>query len=129
MEKKIRLHTEVAIDSCHYLKNYNGKCANLHGHSWFIEIWIEGWETQLDEVGILFDFGNVKAIKEELDHIMLNDIDYFNVEKGGVNPTAENISMWLYDKLKGQSPQLDFKIRLYETKVGKETYCEVGDWF
>ena len=127
--KKIKLHTEVAIDSCHQLIGYNGACSRLHGHTWFLEIWVQGNESQLDEVGILFDFGKVKEIKEELDHIKLNDIEYFNVEKGGVNPTAENISMWLYDKLKKQSPSLEFKIRLYETKVGKETWCEVGDWF
>ncbi len=129
MERKIRLHTETTIDSCHFLNGYKGNCARKHGHTWFIDVYIQGNSNQLDEVGILFDFGNVKAIKEELDHLTLNDIDYFNTEKEGVNPTAENISMWLYDKLKKQKPELEFKIRLYETKVGKETWCEVGDWF
>lgn len=120
----IKLHTETTIDSSHYLNDYDGKCRNLHGHTWFIEIWIMGFPNDCDETGILFDFGSVKEIKEELDHKVLNDLKPFEV----VNPTAENLSMWLYDKLKYRHSNLFFKIRLYETKVGKETYCEYGDF-
>ena len=45
-----------------------------------------------------------------------------------INPTAENISMFLHKKLKEQRRELLFKIRVYETKIGKETWCEYGDF-
>lgn len=120
----IKLHTEVAIDSCHELKGYDGACSRLHGHTWFLEVWIKGNSDQLDKDGILFDFGRVKDIKEKYDHRFINDIPPFDK----YNPTAENISQQFYKELKASRPELKFKIRLYETKVGKETYCEVGDF-
>lgn len=120
----IQLHTETTIDSAHFLQGYDGNCKNFHGHSWFLEIWIRGLRVDLNEVGILFDFGEVKRIKERFDHKLLNNIHPFTE----INPTAENISSVIYDQLKEINPHLLYKIRLYETKVGKETYCEVGDW-
>lgn len=120
----LTLYTETVIDSSHQLRGYDGKCANTHGHSWKISLWIRGDEVKKDKVGILFDFGNVKDIKEELDHKFLNDIPPFDK----INPTAENISKYIYTKLKDQRPELGFKIRVYETAVGKETYCELGDF-
>lgn len=123
-EKKLLLHTETAIDSCHRLRDYDGKCKNLHGHTWFVEVWVKGYAKDLDAVGILYDFGNVKSIKEKYDHLLLNDIPPFDK----VNPTAENITMNIYSELKKEKPILEFKVRVYETKVGKDTYCEYGDW-
>ena len=125
---KIKLHTETVIDSAHQLKGYNGLCSNVHGHSWFIDIWIQGDSNQLNKDGILFDFGNVKNIKETLDHKFINDYPRFDVDKGGVNPTAENLSMYIYEMLHSFDQLLQYKVRLYETKVGKETWCEVGDF-
>lgn len=121
---KITLHTEVAIDSCHKLIGYDGNCSRLHGHTWFVEIWIRGDESQRDSVGILFDFGNVKKIKDKYDHLYLNDIPPFDK----INPTAENISRQIYDELKQFRSDLEYKVRIYETKVGKDTYCEIGDF-
>ena len=120
----LKLYTETVIDSCHWLRDYKGKCRNLHGHSWKICVWIQGDSKYKDEVGILFDFGNIKNIKEKYDHKLLNEIPPFD----DINPTAENIVEVIYDDLKNIRPELDFKIRVYETAVGKETYCEAGDF-
>jgi len=134
---KIILHTETTIDSAHQLKGYDGKCSQIHGHTWFIDLWVRGNKSQLDKDGILFDFGKIKKIKNLLDHRFINDHPFFdkNLEfdfKGeirhGVNPTAENLSLFIYDELKSENPNLEYKIRLYETKIGKETYCELGDF-
>jgi 6-pyruvoyltetrahydropterin/6-carboxytetrahydropterin synthase len=122
--KLLTLHTEVVLDSSHQLRGYDGNCSRLHGHTWLIEIWIKGEEQNKDEVGILFDFGNVKKIKEEFDHRFLNDIEPFNV----INSTAENLTVHFYNKLKTERPELMFKVRVYETYVGKKTWCEYGDW-
>ena len=125
--KKLILHTETTIDSAHYLKNYDGKCANLHGHTWFIEVWVKGSPRQLDDVGILFDFTHIKKIKEKFDHKLINELDYFAIDIP-INPTAENITMIIYEELKKIRHDLEYKVRVYETKVGKETYCEYGDF-
>ena len=120
----LTLHTEVVIDSSHYLKGYEGNCKRIHGHSWFIEVWIKGNASQLDDVGILFDFGNIKKLKDKYDHQLINEISPFDK----INPTAENLCEQFYYELKDESPKLSFKIRVYETKVGKETWCEGGDF-
>lgn len=124
MNKTLTLHTEVVIDSCHKLKDYEGQCSRLHGHTWLVEIWIKGEPYQKDKVGILFDFGNVKKIKDIFDHQFLNEIPPFDT----INPTAENLTEHFYCKLKTENPNLMFKVRVYETKIGKETWCEFGDW-
>jgi len=121
MNSNITLFTETVIDSCHHLENYIGKCSNLHGHSWLIQIWIQGEDSQKDEVGILFDFGSIKDIKEELDHKHINkEIKFFN----RVNPTAENLSRYILSKLVDKDSRLDYRVRIYETAVGKDTYAQ-----
>jgi len=120
--KTLLLHTETVIDSCHHLEGYNGKCSNKHGHSWKLEVWFKGTPILKDDVGILVDFGIIKDIKEKLDHKDLNEVLNFN-------PTAENLSEWIYNFIKKKvAKDIEIKIRLYETYVGKKTWCEWGDW-
>lgn len=117
---KITLYTETVIDSCHRLIDYDGKCSNLHGHTWVVKVWIQGEDAQKDAVGILFDFGTIKSIKDLLDHQYLNDIPPFNT----INPTAENITGFLLEELVKIKPYLHYRIRVYETAVGKSTYAQ-----
>jgi len=120
-ENKIVLHTETVIDSAHKLDSYEGPCCRIHGHSWLLKVWIKGTPEDQDKVGIIFDFGKVKEVKEKLDHKYINDVINFN-------PTAENLVMFIYDLLKRDYPKLEFCIRLYETAVGKETWAQYGDF-
>ncbi len=128
----LTLHTETTIDSCHQLKGYDGKCKNLHGHTWKIELWFRGDSSLKDKVGILVDFGIVKELKELLDHKNLNEVI-------DMNPTAENLTEWIHNWIMEKFYSVDWqltkterpikvKVRVYETAVGKETYCEEGDW-
>lgn len=122
MDYPIKLHTEVVVDSAHYLEGYDGICKNLHGHSWRIRVWIKGNSSQLDNVGILFDFTNVKTmIKDRFDHKLLNDVL-------ALNPTAENIAISIYKGLRDKFPTLYFVVRVYETSIGKECWAQTGDW-
>lgn len=117
----LKLHTEVTIDSCHKLNNYDGKCNNLHGHTWKIELWFQGDSKYKNKVGILVDFGIVKEIKELLDHKYLNKV----IRK---NPTAENLTEWIFKYVKKEiNENIKVKVRVYETAVDKLTYCEGGD--
>jgi 6-pyruvoyltetrahydropterin/6-carboxytetrahydropterin synthase len=124
--KKLLIHTETTIDSCHQLVGYKGVCERLHGHTWLLRIWARGTPEQLSEVGILFDFTSVKKIKEKYDHRYINDVSPFDLNE--TNPTAENLSIQIYNDLKEEYPDLEFCVRLYETKVGKETWCQYGDF-
>lgn len=85
------------FDAAHYLRGYKGKCANIHGHRWKVEITLQG--SRLNELGILIDFMDVKNMLKEVldifDHKMINDIAPFDE----LNPTAENISKFIYDSM------------------------------
>jgi len=118
---KLTLYTERYFDAAHQLKLYDGACAALHGHTWKICVWVQGDESQVEKNGILWDFNNLKKITNLLDHKYLNDLFDFN-------PTSEKLNREIYDRLKAEHPKLDFKVRLYESTVDRESYSELGDF-
>jgi len=84
---KMILSKTFTFDAAHRLLDYNGKCANLHGHTWKGEVRIINIYS-IDKVvpdGILLDFSKIKKIIEKFDHTYLNDLI-------NINPTAENLS-------------------------------------
>ncbi|MDQ7094008.1 6-carboxytetrahydropterin synthase QueD [Desulfosporosinus sp. PR] len=87
---------QMHFDAAHFIRGYNGKCANLHGHRWDIVVCIEG--NELDQLGMLVDFSEVKKTIRQtldvLDHRLLNDLPAFGAE--GVNPTAEGLAQYLF---------------------------------
>jgi len=85
---------EFTFDSAHFLQDYNGKCENLHGHTYKLQVSVEGAR---DESGLVIDFVELKKIVNEkiidkLDHTNLNDVL-------DVNPSAENIVEWIWNTL------------------------------
>lgn len=90
----------TGFSSAHRLENYRGKCENLHGHNWKVEITVES--DSLDETGLAMDFKDLKAragvIIEELDHTNLSELPHFRKQ----NPTTENIARFIYEKMEGQ---------------------------
>ena len=102
------------FDAAHRLPNYEGKCSNLHGHTWTLEVEVSGnLVLGGPKQGMLIDFGDLKGVVqqeiiEELDHAFLNDVIS--------NPTAENILLWIWKKLGGFGEELKVtRLRLYET--------------
>jgi len=126
-DKLLHLHTEFTFDSAHKLEDYDGKCKNVHGHSWKAEIEFKGKESQKNTIGILIDFSIVKELKEMLDHKYLNDVVK-------MNPTAENLSGFIYRFLHTYiKDELGLKdiliqVKLFESYIDKKAYCEIGDW-
>lgn len=129
----MKLKTEFTFDSAHRLRGYDGKCSQLHGHIWRVEMEIEG-ET-LDTNGILWDFTNTKKLKEMLDHKTI--LNCFDIELETVikkvcgtdsviilpwNPTAEHLANFIWDKCKIDNSELKFKIKVYESP---KSYAEV----
>ena len=108
----------------HALRNYKGKCENVHGHNYRVQVVIRGEE--LDETGMLADFVELKRllreISEPLDHVFLNDIDPFRSE----NPSAENIARYIYEKMRGSLKQSNpvevAEVKVWESDIQSATY-------
>jgi 6-pyruvoyltetrahydropterin/6-carboxytetrahydropterin synthase len=85
------------FSAAHNLRNFRGKCENLHGHNWKVEVVMRG--ERLDGGGVLIDFRAVKEatreILKELDHHYLNDLPFFCEH----NPSSENIARYLFERL------------------------------
>lgn len=118
---------EVAIRkrfaAAHQLRGYGGKCENLHGHNWIVEVGVEG--ASLDDVGLLLDFnilkGHVDDVLEELDHKYLNDHDWFKTR----NPSSENLARYLHEQISARinSPGLAVTfLRVWESEDSVATY-------
>lgn len=93
---------QAHYDAAHFLRHHKGKCARLHGHRYVVEAAVQA--AELDEAGLAFDFGDLKAIlrelAEELDHENLNELPMFQ----GVETSAENQARWFHDELKRRLP-------------------------
>ena len=83
------------ISGAHFLRNYQGKCENMHGHNWKIEV--EFSSNILDELGMVLDFkiakDLLKRIVKLLDHKNINEVEPFDT----INPTAENMAKFVFD--------------------------------
>jgi len=107
------------FSAAHMLRHYKGKCENVHGHNWKVEVSVSS--GKLDKLGMVVDFKELKkstnVILEELDHKNLNDLPYFKK----VNPTSENIAKYIYDRVKGQGPRVK-AVTVWESDTGYATY-------
>jgi len=105
------------FDSAHKLENYNGKCENLHGHTYKLIVSCSG---EVDKkTGMVIDFNELKKIIVEkiiskIDHAYLNDIVK--------NPTCENMLLWMKEQLKNEPKHKLKKLTLYETET---SFCEL----
>lgn len=71
---------------------YKSKCSNLHGHNWIITVYV--CSPKLTDYGMVTDFTHIKkCIHDKLDHQNLNTV------LKHINPTAENIAMWIFNQL------------------------------
>ena len=115
------LQTEAAFDSAHFLTDYYGKCENLHGHRWRVEVTLEQEALQTEGTmrDMVLDFGvfkeTVRSLAKELDHTFL-------IEEGSLKPetlaaleaegfsltilpfrtTAENLARYFFERLEEQ---------------------------
>ena len=109
--------------AAHQLRNYNGKCENLHGHNWKIEVYVKGEE--LDKDGMLVDFkiikDRTKEIIERFDHKFLNDLECFSE----INPSSENLAKYIYEELEKEINNNKIKvsrITAWESDTACATY-------
>ena len=114
---------ERNFSSAHQLRGYRGKCENLHGHNYRIEIYARGRE--LDNIGLLVDFVELKAAADEvvqyLDHQNINELAPFDV----VQPSAENLAKFILEQVGskvGDDRVRIYKVRCFETPTSVATY-------
>ncbi|MCI5829501.1 MAG: 6-carboxytetrahydropterin synthase QueD [Treponema sp.] len=97
------VRVEADFAAAHFLKDYHGKCENLHGHNYKVYAHVRG--NTLDAGGMLLDFTELKASLRKtcalLDHKNLNDFDYFKQ-----NPSAERIATFIAEKIIEDIPAL-----------------------
>ena len=115
---------ERDFSAAHQLRGYKGKCENLHGHNYKLEIYAKG--DELNNIGLLIDFVELKRAADEivkyLDHRNLNELPPFDEE---LNPSAENIARYVLDYLNSQVADDRVKIhkvRCFETPTSVATY-------
>lgn len=108
-----QLFVEEHFDAAHYIRNYCGKCENLHGHRFKVIARLEA--TKLNEAGLAYDFAELKRHLRELlarfDHACLNDVSPFDQSE----PTCENIAADVYDSLRARL--LSQPVRLVSVEV------------
>lgn len=134
------IRTEADFDAAHFLKGYEGKCRNLHGHRWRVvaelggERLCEGGQTD----GMLWDFSECKhalrGLCEYFDHSLIYETgslrqqtidalkeEEFRLVEVAFRPTAENFAKYFFDRIKelGYAPR---RVSVYETPTNCAVY-------
>ena len=128
---EVRVTADFA--AAHFLKDYNGKCENLHGHNYKVYAHVRG--EVLNEGGMLLDFtalkGALRAVCGKLDHTNLNDLAVFEQ-----NPSAERIAKYIYEGIvseladagidvsckPGKKEAMLFAVDVFETETSRARY-------
>jgi 6-pyruvoyltetrahydropterin/6-carboxytetrahydropterin synthase len=111
---EMEIYKTLRFDAAHRLTGVppTHKCSAMHGHGFEIEVYLRG--SVDPKTGFVMDFGDLakacEPILKQLDHAILNEIE------GLENPTSENMSVWVWKKLKPQLPLLS-KIIIKETET------------
>ena len=138
------IRVKSGFSAAHKLRGYKGKCEDLHGHNWKVEVFIEN--EDLDNIGMVVDFKKIKmalnVILKKLDHKYLNELPYFSAVGGSAslarkdklsgraggkktNPTSENIAKYIFEKLEVKSKNLKLKkVTVWESDTSAASYSE-----
>ena len=119
------LMIELQFSAAHQLREYKGKCENLHGHNWRVQVTVSS--DKLNDIGIVVDFHELKEMTNEvistLDHSFLNEVFPFT-EK---NPSSENIAKWIFESVKKKIGERECNlssVTVWENETASATYFE-----
>jgi 6-pyruvoyltetrahydropterin/6-carboxytetrahydropterin synthase len=114
---------EYSFAAGHALRNYKGKCENVHGHNYKVRVTLAG--EKLNAAGLLMDFvelrTDIKGLVERLDHRFLNDFPPFDQ----MNPSAENLAKYFCDAIEPQARSQGLQVHgvtVWETDTTSATY-------
>ena len=99
------LIVEQYFEAAHFLRGYQGKCENVHGHRYGVVVRIKA--EKVNNIGLAYDFTDIKQHLKRIlggyDHALLNDLPPFDK----INPSAENIAATIFntlnDKIQGNT--------------------------
>lgn len=108
------IYVREEFDAAHFLPKHEGKCAQMHGHTWNIELTVRSETLENDMV---VDFADIKSALSEVlpDHTLLNDLL--------PDPTAERLAEYFYGELKKRIPGLT-KVVVWESPRTGAAYFE-----
>ncbi|HWQ65275.1 MAG TPA: 6-carboxytetrahydropterin synthase [Methanospirillum sp.] len=127
---QIRLYKEVSFDASHRLLHYQGKCHNLHGHRWKVEIWITGRTDE--QTNILVDYSEIKEVVYQYDHqIILNQDDpmvqaveqFHPVIITPGDPTSELLASLIRDAIEGRYAPCGRDVVVRKIRVWESPSC------
>jgi len=114
-----KIKVELYFSAAHNLREYKGKCEELHGHNWKVEASLKA--AKPGKSGMVLDFSYFKEklheILDDLDHKYLNSLPYFKK----INPTSENLARYIFDRLKPGVPGLA-SVTVWESHNSNATY-------
>lgn len=121
------ISAEYSFAAGHALRGYKGKCENVHGHNYKVQVRVAG--EQLNSIGLLMDFVDLRAVMKDLgdrlDHRFLNDLPPFDK----LNPSAENLAKYFSDGIESRVREQGLHIRavtVWETDRTSATYRPAG---
>lgn len=134
------LKAEASFDAAHFLANYDGKCRNIHGHHWLVQVRVCGEALQTDdqECGMLVDFSTLKdalkSVVAPLDHTLIYQTgtlrdktldalaeEAFSLTAVPFRPTAENFAQYFYTHMQALGYQVA-EATVYETPNNCASY-------
>lgn len=110
------------FSAAHNIRSLHGKCENLHGHNWRVEVSVGS--KNLNPEGLVIDFEILKQkldnVLKELDHKYLNDLPYFSRRE----PSSENIAKFIFTKLNKELKGYHVKLKRVSTWES-DTSCAI----
>lgn len=115
------ISVQGSFSAAHQVKGYKGDCADMHGHTYKVEIKIR--IEELDKLGMAMDFRKVKLVLKkilsELDHKNLNNLPFFKRR----NATAEWVAVYIYQHMKEKIKKIK-SVTVWEGYENSVTYSE-----
>ena len=137
-----QLTSHASFDSAHFLSGYEGKCRNLHGHRWKLEVTVSSEELVREGQirGMIVDFGelkkDVKNLADEFDHCLIIEKgtlkektmealteEEFKIIQVDFRPTAENFARYFYERMQKAGYKVSL-VKVYETPNNMAGYGE-----
>jgi len=134
------LKAQADFDAAHFLKGYDGKCANIHGHRWqvILEVESESLETEGPCQGMVVDFGimkkDLKKVVDTYDHTLIYQegtlasitiealaAEGFDLREVDFRPTAEAFAHHFYQVLSKNDYRIK-RVTVYETPTNCAVY-------
>lgn len=107
----MKVTREFSFSAAHHLTDYKGKCEHPHGHTYRLAVTVEG---PIQKNGLVLDFVELKKVVNEK---VLEFLDHSDLNDAFPNPSAENVVVWIWEKLNNIGELTGTKTKLVELKL------------